>query len=195
MMSTVTQGSSQYQVITIVARIVRDKAAAEARNDAGVFDTNDPVWAQAHADAVQAYNSLRSMGYGWLVAKIEPMRSHDVAAYLNSALVDDIKVHAGIPPDGWIQGPTQSPPDPANDNGSDTNGTSSWGSALNVTPSQATAQLLYGIGQLITQPGQWAAAQVNAVQPFVKYIVPVGLAFGGLAAFRSVFRIKIGGAK
>lgn len=188
-----TTGSQEWQVLQLATRIAAAKQVAEARNAAGVYDANDPEWAQAHASAVQAYNSLRSMGYGWLVDRIEPMRSAGVVAYLNSTMVDDIKTHAGIPPTGWIQGPTSAPPDPANDNGADTNGTSSWGSAINITPSQATAQLLYGIGQLITQPGQWAAAQVNAIQGFVKYIVPVGLAFAGLAAFRSVFRIKIGG--
>lgn len=173
------QASLAWNALSWLTTIQRYKVAAEGSKTPEEF-------AAAKSAAADYYNKLRSNGLGAIADRTSAMNAAQLLSYVNSAALDEIKAALGIPPDDFVAGPSQPPsnyptPDQATPG-------SEWGSPVSV-PAGA-GQLLSALAQAVAAPGAWLSAQVNAVGPFVRYLVPALLGLAAIKAFGKSVRLS-----
>lgn len=143
-----------------------------------------PAYNQAKSAAADFYNKLRSNGFGDLAARAEASNAAGLRDYINGPALDDAKRAAGLPPGAAVPVPTPPPPPIATAPAAG----SEWGSPISAPA--GVGQLIGSIAQAIAAPGAWLSQQINAVGPFVRYIVPALLGLAAIKAFGKSFRIS-----
>ena len=168
---------TSWQAIQWLASIEAYKREAEAAG------WGTPAYNQAKAATADYYNRLRSNGFGDLAARAESTNAAGLRDYINSSALDDAKRAAGVGSGDWVPVPTPAPPPVATPAPGQ-----EWGSPISAP--QGVGQLLGSVAQAIAAPGAWLAQQVNAVGPFVRYLVPALLGLAAIKAFGKSFRIS-----
>lgn len=173
-----------WQAIQWLSKIESYKKTAEAAGGPG-----DPGFDQAKAAAADYYNKLRSNGFGGLADRAQASNAAQLLTYINSDALTDAVAAAGLPTGSWVRPDDQTAAfQAALAQSAATTAATNWGSPVQ-TPA-TVGSLLGAIAQAIAAPGAWFSEQINAVGPFVRYLVPAVIGIAAIKAFGKVFRIN-----